>query len=593
MARRPIVLSTSGDVPENQPGFVIGTLSLSGADPLEQVSFGIPAVRSRFEIVGSTLQLKPDSALNFEATAGGVETVRVRVTDGSGRTYGQTLSFEVADVNERPTGLTLSNTEVEAGEAGAGVGTLAALDPDAGDSLRFVVSDTRFEVSGDTLKLRDGVALGEETVELLVRAIDEGVLARTKTFQIESRETDENGAPFADDRLYVRDEDTTINVDLIGSAGDPDGLGDIAGFEIVTMPAHGAITNFEPVNGACLYTPDANYHGPDSFTYRVTDRGGLSDTGTISISLTSVFDHQAAVADSYTIGKNLTLVVPAATGVLANDLLNDATRPLTATQFAGALNGAAALSADGSFTYTPNTGFVGTDTFSYAALSNGFYSQNTVTITVENRNLPPVAADGGGVLSEDTPQSFDLRPLGSDPEGDALEFGARSQPSRGSVTVEGGIATYVPNANANGTDSFEFFVRDAGGAGSQDIGTFTFNVTPVNDPPVAEPDFYFTDQDRALETTAANHLLVNDRDPDGATPGLPVLVTGPAKGRLVPLEDGELLGSSGQFIYRPLPGATGADTFVYGLRDAFGATSGPATVTIEIFPLPVEPSIVA
>ncbi len=84
--------------------------------------------------------------------------------------------------------------------------------------------------------------------------------------------------------------------------------------------------------------------------------------------------------------------------------------------------------------------------------------------------------------------------------------------------------------------------------GFQDIGTFTFNVTPVNDPPVAEPDFYFTDQDRALETTAANHLLVNDRDPDGATPGLPVLVTGPAKGRLVPLEDGELLDSSGQFI---------------------------------------------
>ncbi len=95
-----------------------------------------------------------------------------------------------------------------------------------------------------------------------------------------------------------------------------------------------------------------------------------------------------AVGDAYTTNANTTLTVPAA-GVLANDT-DPESDPLTAVNASTPANGAVTLNADGSFTYTPNAGFFGTDTFTYQANDgSGDSAAATVTITVINTTPPP------------------------------------------------------------------------------------------------------------------------------------------------------------------------------------------------------------
>lgn len=80
-----------------------------------------------------------------------------------------------------------------------------------------------------------------------------------------------------------------------------------------------------------------------------------------------------AQADTYAVGYNLPLSVSAANGVLANDTDANPGTVLTAetTPVSGPSNGTLSLAADGSFTYTPNPGFTGSDSFQYEVCDDG------------------------------------------------------------------------------------------------------------------------------------------------------------------------------------------------------------------------------
>src|SRR6185295_492065 len=87
---------------------------------------------------------------------------------------------------------------------------------------------------------------------------------------------------------------------------------------IVEAPTHGSVT--WQLDGSFGYTPAANYHGTDSFTYILNDDTIDSDSAaTVSITITSVNDLPVAVNDSYTTNEDTDLVVAVDTGVVAND----------------------------------------------------------------------------------------------------------------------------------------------------------------------------------------------------------------------------------------------------------------------------------
>ncbi|WP_168210512.1 Ig-like domain-containing protein [Persicimonas caeni] len=273
-----------------------------------------------------------------------------------------------------------------------------------------------------------------------------------------------------------------------------------------------------------------------------------------------------AVDDTYSVDEDTTLNV-AAPGVLQNDTDADADT-LTATLDAGPTNGTLTLNADGSFDYTPDADFNGTDTFTY--LANDGTSDSaaaTVTITIDAVNDAPVATDDTASTDEDVAASFDVVGNDSDVDGDALTVTITGAPANGTASVNGGSIDYTPAADFNGTDTLTYEVSD--GNGGTDTATVTITVNPVNDAPVAVDDAATTDEELAVSID----VVGNDTDVDGdiltAT-----ISTAPANGTAT-------VNANGGVDYTPNADFFGTDTFTYEVSDGNGGTD-TATVTVTV-----------
>ncbi|MDH3967696.1 MAG: Ig-like domain-containing protein, partial [Rhodospirillales bacterium] len=382
-----------------------------------------------------------------------------------------------------------------------------------------------------------------------------------------------NDPPVAVDDAYTTDEDVALNVTVPGVLGnDTDPEGDpITAVLGTSGPTNGSVT-LNP-DGSFSYVPNADFNGTDSFTYVANDGQADSNVATVTITVTPVNDAPLAVDDSYTTIEDTPLSI-AAPGVLGNDSDVDGD-PLTAVLVTSTSNGGLTLNADGSFTYTPNAGFNGIDSFTYVA-NDGLLDSNvaTVTITVSGQQDPPVAVDDSYTTDEDVTLSVAAPGVlanDSDPDGDSITAVLNTGPANGTLVLNtNGSFDYTPNADFNGTDSFTYVAND--GIESSNIATVTITVTPVNDPPVAANDAYTTDADVVLNV-AAPGVLGNDTDVDG-DPLTAVLNTGPVNGTLT-------LNADGSFTYTPNAGFNGIDSFTYVANDGL-ANSNVATVAITV-----------
>src|SRR6185436_18444099 len=132
-------------------------------------------------------------------------------------------------------------------------------------------------------------------------------------------------------------------------------------------------------DGSFTYTPNANFAGTDGFTYHANDGATDSNVVTVTLTVSAVNDAPVAAADAYAVAEDGVLNV-AGSGVLANDGDVEGSA-LTAALIGTTSNGALTLNADGSFSYTPNANYTGTDSFSYRA-NDGAANSNTVTVTL-------------------------------------------------------------------------------------------------------------------------------------------------------------------------------------------------------------------
>ncbi len=188
-----------------------------------------------------------------------------------------------------------------------------------------------------------------------------------------------------DDAANVAEDSGANAIDVLANDTDAN-LSDTLIITAVTQGTHGSVAITGGGTGVS-YTPAPNYFGPDSFTYTIDDGNGGSDTATVSVTVTSMNDLPVAATDNYAMNQDTTLNV-AAPGVLGND--SDLEGPMHAVLNVDVAHGDLTLNADGSFTYQPDPGYAGTDSFTYHVY-DGTDSSNIVTVTINIADIQPPA----------------------------------------------------------------------------------------------------------------------------------------------------------------------------------------------------------
>jgi len=387
------------------------------------------------------------------------------------------------------------------------------------------------------------------------------------------------GTPVAAEDSYIVDEDATLVVGAPGVLGnDTDPEGDPLAAALLDGPSHGTLA-LAP-DGSLTYTPNANYHGTDSFTYRANDGSVDSSPTTVTLTVNSVNDGPTGSADTATTTAGQSVALAAAM-LLANDTDADGDT-LAIAGVNGAIHGTASFDAiTNEVTFTPDVGYTGPASFTYTISDgNGGTAEATVNVTVnaaEPTNAAPVALADSYSTNEDVALAV-VGPgvLGNDTDGDNNPLTATlvTGPSHGELTLNAdGSFTYTPNANYNGTDSFAYRAND-GAADSAPV-TVDLTVTAVNDAPAAVSDTTTALAGKSIVISAGT-LLANDTDADGDT--LSITGVGGASNGTATFD-----AATKEVTFTPDAGYTGPASFTYTIADGNGGTA-EATVNVSVDP---------
>ncbi|HEX2749851.1 MAG TPA: Ig-like domain-containing protein, partial [Verrucomicrobiales bacterium] len=271
-----------------------------------------------------------------------------------------------------------------------------------------------------------------------------------------------NDAPVAVADAYGTNPGQTLVVNAAQGvlANDSDIDGQTLSAVLVTAPASGVLNLF--ANGSFDYTPAAGFSGVRTFTYRASDGTATSAPVTVTIQVNGA---PSAGADAFTTLEDTVLSVSTANGVLANDTDPEGTA-LTAQIVTLPAHGTVTLGANGSFSYSPNNDFAGTDTFTYSAFDGARTSAPaTVTITVTAVNDAPVAGNDSYLTAPD--QTLTVSAAAGvlkndrDAENSPLILSLVANPAHGTLTLSpDGSFVYIPAAGYAGKDSFLYRISD-------------------------------------------------------------------------------------------------------------------------------------
>ena len=549
--------NTVEEVPVTIP--VLGNDTDPESDPLAVTGTTNPANGSVTVNADGTITYTPDSNFN------GTDTFTYTIEDGNGGTDTATVTVTVDPVNDGPDAVDDSDATPEDTPV-----TIPVLDNDTdvdGDTL--TVTDASDPANGSATVNADGTITytpntdfnGTDTFTYTISDGNGGTDTATVTVTVDPV----NDGPDAVNDSDTTNEDTPVTIPVLDNDSDPEG--NTLAVTDATDPANGSVA----INGdgTITYTPDPDFHGIDSFTYTISDGNGGSDTASVILTVLPVNDDPDAVDDSTTTPEEVPVVVP----VLGNDSDVDGDT-LTVADASDPANGSVVINGDGTITYTPDADFNGVDTFTYTISDgNGGTDTATVTVTVNPINDPPVANDDSATTGEDSPVVIPVLGNDSDPDGDALTVTSVTDPGHGTVVINAdGTVTYTPDVDYSGPDSFSYQVCDPNGA--CDSATVTVDVTPINDPPVANDDLGSTDED----TPVTIPVLGNDTDVDGTVVASTVVVTvDPSNGSVVVNADGSV-------TYTPDADFSGSDVFSYQVCDDDGACD-TATVSVTVNPV--------
>ena len=356
----------------------------------------------------------------------------------------------------------------------------------------------------------------------------------------------------ADEQSVIADEDSSFPITLTGSVGN----GGALTYSIAANPSHGTLSGTGP---EIVYTPDADYNGPDSFTFQAT-YGAASAAATVSITVNPVNDPPVALDQTVTTSEDTaTAIYPSGSDIDGDSL----SYTIMSSPEHGSLGGVSSSE----LVYTPASNYSGNDSFTFRVSDGVMDSTATVTIAVEAVNDLPVANGQFVTTTEDTATAVTLS--GSDIENSALSYVIVNGPTHGTLNGSGANRSYTPTANYNGNDSFTFMVND--GTANSSVATVTIAIAPVNDAPVAVADSATTRKNHSVNIS----VRANDQDVDGDVLTV-VTVSQGTRGGWVTINSG----GTG-VTFKPRFNFTGVDTFTYQVSDGKGGTA-TATVAVTV-----------
>jgi large repetitive protein len=297
-------------VAENQPSTTtVGTASSTDANAGDTHTYTLVTGTGDTDNASFTFSgadLKTAAVFDFEAVKNQY-FIRVQTDDGHGGTFQKAFTVTVTNVNEAPTNVALSKSDIDENQAsGTTVGTLSATDPDAGDTHTFSLvtgtgdgDNASFTTNGSSLKTAAVFNYeAKSSYSIRVRATDSGNATFEKVFTITINNVNE--APVTTNDSYtgaVGNTQYALGTSPSGpkitstganpKANDSDPEGDTVSCTAETVASTGG--GSATINSDCTYTftPGVGDKSQnDTFTYHATD-GSLSAAGTVTVAIGS------------------------------------------------------------------------------------------------------------------------------------------------------------------------------------------------------------------------------------------------------------------------------------------------------------------
>ena len=276
-----------------------------------------------------------------------------------------------------------------------------------------------------------------------------------------------NAPPSANSDVASTNSGTMVSVAVTSNDSDPEG-GAITAPVITIRPKNGtAVVSANNIN----YTPYAGFTGKDTLIYQICESAAgscsaapLCDTALLIITV----NNQVPVANNDS--KTILPCISSTINLIGND--SDPENGVLAVTSVSALSNPAAGTLinnnDGTVTFTPAVGFLGTVTFTYRVTDNGIApltsAPATVSITVFSPvNIAPVVVNDIEIMNMDETDYANVRDNDSDPNGDDLRLPVITvQPAHGTaVVLANGLVKYTPNPGYFGTDTLTYQVCDS------------------------------------------------------------------------------------------------------------------------------------
>ncbi|MEA2464731.1 MAG: large repetitive protein, partial [Acidobacteriota bacterium] len=531
-----------------------------------------------------------DSNITYTAKNGfvGTDRFKYQITDSEGRKGSAFVTVTVTQVNGKPVAVA-DNAATHINQPVTIDVTANDSDPD-GDPVALIANPiitapqhgTAIRVSASSIAYSPAAGFsGTDTFEY---EIGDGNGKRDRAL-VNVSVSDTNHVPEAEDDTATTSAGTAVTINVTANDSDPDGDRVVLITNpIIIAPAHGTATKISATE--ITYKPASGFTGTDTFQYEVGDGHAGRSRAIVTVTVgEGEVNHNPVAADDEFPARVSTAVE---LDVTANDSDPDGDTVFLISNpiIVAPVHGTAVKVNGTTVRYTPNTDYVGVDTFQYEiGDGRGKRSRAWVRVTVQDANSRPVAVNDIASTRPGVAKTVRVIDNDYDPDGDPVHITAEAvvvAPEHGTaVNVGGHSITYTPSAGFHGTDRLKYQIGDGHGLRARAWLNITVaanaaaNIVALSEtlvPPVADNDLGEGITDTAVPVV----VLANDITIDGKSVILTAepVVTAPEFGTIARTNDTTL-------TFTPAAGFRGNDRFEYEVVASDGSTTR-AWATVQI-----------